>query len=283
MLMTFAVSERREELHPNAVTISGRVTRAYRQDEDVVVRMCSTTGGQKHYVSLLLPKGRPIDGKVVSLIGGARLQARGYLHSVERMETYADLLRRIGHPNRIEAGDEGITLARTVTYIVADSLEILAEEGDDLNTVIVQGIVWRAWKLPRQPHAFARLAIYDEHAPLKPASGGVDGPGGDGRKRAKREAHYASVMFPDGQTVEGLPVHLTPHKDRKCSYHIVGYLHNIDYFERLSKILTRAKKSDRVRQGDEDIRVGRTTTYVIGQMVQEFLSPIRVEHGRSKN
>ncbi len=283
MLKTLSLSPRREELHPNAVTISGRVTRVYRQDEDVVVRMCSTTGGQKHYVSLLLPNGRPADGPLVSLIGGTRLQARGYLHSVERMETYADLLRRIGHPNRIEAGDEAIFIARTVTYIVADSVEILAEDGDDLNTVIVQGIVWRAWKLPRQQHAFARLAIYDQHAPLKPVPSGTEGPSSNGHKRAKREAHYASVMFPDGQTVEGLPVHLVPHKDRKCSYHIVGYLHNIDYFERLSRILTRAKKSDRVREGDGDIRVGRTTTYVIGQMVQEYLSPIRVEHGRSQN
>lgn len=283
MLKTLSLSPRQEELHPNAATISGRITRVYRQDDDVVVRLCSTTGGQKHYVSLLLPNGRPMGSQPVSLIGGARLQAHGYLHSVERTETYADLLRRIGHPNRIEAGDEAIAIARTVTYIVADSLEVLAENGDDLNTVIVQGIVWRAWKLPRRSHVFARLAIYDQHAPLKPVMNGAEDAAGNRRWRARREAHYASVMFPEGRTVEGLAVQLAPHKERKCSYHIVGYLHNVDYFERLSRILTRARKADRVREGDEDIRVGRTTTYVVGQMVQEYLSPIRVEHGRSQN
>jgi len=266
------VPARQEELHPNVVAISGTITRAYRQDDDVVVRLKSETYGQTHHVSLLLPGGQPASGQAVSLLTGARLLARGYLRSVERVETYADLLKRIGHPKRIEDGDENIRIARTVTYVVADSLALAPEGEPDVNEVEVQGIVWKTWKLPRQSHVYARLAIYDAYAPLRP----------NGNGRAKREAHYASIMFPQGVTVEGIPVNMTPHKQKRCSYRVIGYLHNMDYFERLSRLLKRVKQPDRIREGDEDIKVGRTTTYVVGRQLHEYLAPIRVENGRSR-
>jgi hypothetical protein len=267
---------RSEELHPNTVMLSGRVTRVWRQDDDVVVRLASYSHGLKHHTSLLLPGGKPMNGRPISLMSGMRLMARGFLRSVERIESYADLLKRIGHPHRIEAGDETLNVARTVTYVVVDGLEPLIDGdggADDANEVEVQGIVWKTWKLPRRDDAFARLALYDSRAPLT-----FDGQGG-----SRREANYVSIMFARGLTAEGFPVQLLPHKQARCSYRIEGYLHNTDYFERLPKILRRLKRADRVREGDEEVKVGRTTTYVMGQLLHEYRRPARVENGRSKN
>ncbi len=253
----------------NAVTISGTISRIYMQDaHDIVCRIRSQGATATHHISLLFIAGRPLEGSLASLAPGVRLCVQGHLVNHERVETYADVLKRAGLAARIQPGDESISIHRNATYVVVERLLDLPKGEEEVNEARLKGIIWRVWRLPRQSHVFARLAVYDAHTrvltpPLNPMPGS--------RTLPRREAHYASVMFPGGQTADGL--HVAQALKPRSHLLVTGHLRNIDYSRPLAQILKDAKRPDRITEDDQNARVGTSVTYLIGEQAVILSSP----------
>ncbi len=117
------------------------------------------------------------------------------------------------------------------------------------NTVELEGIVTKIWQ--RGEDVFARVATYDEHAEiLEPGKNG---------ELPKRKASYASLMILGGKTADGNPVSL----NTKDKVKVTGYIRDVSYSESLRDFLRKARLVKRIEDGDDDVRVGRTATYVI--------------------
>ncbi len=131
-----------------------------------------------------------------------------------------------------------------------------AREKFHINRVEIEGIVSRVWDL--NDDVFARLAVYDEHTEVLE-------PGKDGRL-PRRQAHYVTLQFPGGRTADGAPVSLNV----KDHIRVTGHLRDAAYSESLAKFLRRAKRFDRIQDGDEEVRVGRVATYVVVETMIRF-------------
>jgi hypothetical protein len=103
-----------------------------------------------------------------------------------------------------------------------------------------------------------RLAIYDEQAEdLEPGKGGG---------LPKRQAHYVTLQFLDGKTADGTPVSIGD----KDHVRVTGYLRDAAYSEAVSTFLRKAKQFDRIKERDDEVRVGRAATYVVAKTMVRF-------------
>ena len=117
------------------------------------------------------------------------------------------------------------------------------------NSVELEGVVTKIWQ--RGEDVYARVATYDEHAEiLEPAKNG---------ELPKRKASYSSLMILGGKTADGIPVSLSA----KDKIKVTGYIRDVSYSESLRDFLRKAKQVKRIEDGDDDVRVGRTATYVV--------------------
>jgi len=130
------------------------------------------------------------------------------------------------------------------------------EEKFHVNSVDIEGLITKVWD--RGSDVFARLAVYDEQAEeLEPGKGGG---------LPKRQAHYVTLQFLDGKTADGIPVSLGD----KDHVRVTGYLRDAAYSEAVSTFLRKAKQFDRIRERDQEIRVGRVATYVVAKSMVRF-------------
>ena len=74
------------------------------------------------------------------------------------------------------------------------------------------------------------------------------------------------MTFKEGKTADGLEVSLAT-KDR---IRVGGYLRDSSYSESLETFLRKAKKFDRIEDRDDEARVGRVATYVVGRSLVRF-------------
>jgi hypothetical protein len=125
-----------------------------------------------------------------------------------------------------------------------------------VNIVDVEGIVTKVWA--RGLDIYARLAIYDRESEILE-------PGENGRL-PRRKAHYVTVIFKEGKTDDGHEVSLAT-KDR---IRVGGYLRDSSYSESLETFLRKAKKFNRIEDRDDEARVGRVATYVVGRSLVRF-------------
>jgi hypothetical protein len=126
-----------------------------------------------------------------------------------------------------------------------------------VNSVDIEGIVTKVWD--RNGDVFARLAIYDENAEvLEPPKKKGDLP--------KRQAHYVTLQFTDGKTDDGVPVSLSA----KDHIRATGYLRDASYSESLTTFLRKAKQFERIRDRDDERRVGRVATYIVVKTLIRF-------------
>jgi len=124
------------------------------------------------------------------------------------------------------------------------------------NTVELEGIITKIWK--RGEDVFARVATYDEHAEiLEPPKNG---------ELPKRQAHYSSLMILGGKTADGNPVSL----NTKDKVKVTGYIRDVSYSESLRDFLRKARLVKRIEDDDDDVRVGRTATYVVVESLIRF-------------
>lgn len=160
-------------------------------------------------------------------------------------------------PRRVNTGALGLSDGREAEMAAANqAVGLAAREKFHVNTVEVEGIVTRVWD--RKSDVFARLAVYDERAEiLEPAK--------DGRL-PRRQAHYVTLQFEGGKTADGAPVSLAD-RDR---VRVSGYLRDSAYSESLREFLRKARKVDRIADGDDDVRVGRVATYVVAGTLVRF-------------
>lgn len=73
-------------------------------------------------------------------------------------------------------------------------------------------------------------------------------------------------MILGGKTADGIPVSLSP----KDKIKVTGYIRDVSYSESLRDFLRKAKLVKRIDDGDDDVRVGRTATYVVVESLIRF-------------
>lgn len=82
----------------------------------------------------------------------------------------------------------------------------------------------------------------------------------------KRKASYASRMILGGKTADGNPESL----NTKDQVKVTGYIWNVSYSESPRDFLRKAREVKRIEDGDDDVRVGRTATYVVVESLIRF-------------
>jgi len=82
----------------------------------------------------------------------------------------------------------------------------------------------------------------------------------------KRKASYASRMILGGKTADGNPVSL----NTKDKVKVTGYIRDLSYSESLRDFLHKARLVKCIEYGDDDVRVGRTATYMVVESLIRF-------------
>ena len=252
----------REKFDLNQVRLSGKVQRMWASpdDADVIIRLSlRSTDDKLNRATLKLPGGS-VNGKLVTLMRGDRINVAGYLIDAPYTETGAQFVGKSYKRDLAKdvPGLADIVAERMATYVIVQSLEF---EEADCNEVTIEGLVTKTWV--KEKHLFVRLAIYDQYAMSDNGRSGKRG-------HSWRKPHYVSLQFPDGK-VDGREVKLND-KDR---IRVNGYIRESHYSESLALFLMRNKKIgllNDVPNADDvrNVRSPRVATYVIVDSMLQF-------------
>lgn len=229
-----------ERFDLNTVTIAGTVQKIRPFNaRHVLVHLDS--GANR--ITLALPESHDI-----TLLVGEKVTVTGWLEDVPYDESFAAFLQRAGRERLFEQYPELVplknrTIQRAITVVSPAKTQNIPgseePEADPDNVVRLEGIVARTWIYSK--NLYARLAIYDEHAPQ------LAGEGRGGLPR--RQARYITVQFTNSQ-VDGRPLtlgnsnrsNLQPGILRRDDrIRISGRLKGRVYVETLREWLSRAK------------------------------------------
>lgn len=252
-----------ERFDLNRTQVSGIAQRIWDYGEDIFVRLQFIPDEDRppRYITLKIPGGM-IDGEFVSIQPGERIQVEGYLADVPYTESIGEFFRDAKAKPFYEDTEqaeiwEGIEIERVGTQIVVTTLASVSSD-PKLNTVMIQGVVARAWK--GGADSFARLAIYDRHTEII----------GHNEKKGlpRRKPHYVTVRIPGGE-VDGKKVVIHKRNRLRAS----GQLHIHFYRQTLPHILRRAGKQELVETiptSADGIYAVRDSLYVIGDSLVVF-------------
>ncbi len=292
-LPTPPVSARPELFHPNTITLTGTIQAVHESSDqgistlepDIVLTLAvydryapserrdpaSATKRPAHTITLRLPHGRLLDGSALSLSPRQRVRVTGYLRdhlehlSLQRIWAYLKLLERA------QLGDDTRLLKTSVTHVIVESLtplpDPLAADAYDENLLNLSGLAQRIW-VPAgarsrsdrgAPDVCVRFATYDRHAEIIP-------PDQVGTRRRDplgqlptRQAHYTTLRFPNGRTLNGERIALSPN----AVLRVTGYVRSIPYRQSLHEILTRLQQIDRLQDDDAQRTLPRLTPHLV--------------------
>ena len=248
---------RPESFHQNTITLTGTI-QAVREsvdqetstvEPDIILTLAvydrfapgerrdptPTTRRPAHSIALRLPHGRPLDGGALSLSPRQRVRVTGYLRDRVEYFSLQKIWANLKLLDRAQPGDGARTLKTNGTHVIVESLtplpDPLAAETCDENALVLSGIAQRVWTAARSntrseadaPDVCVRLATYDRHAEIIP-------PDQIGSRRRDplgqlptRQAHYTTLRFPGGRTLNGETVNLSPNTVLR----ITAYLRSI--------------------------------------------------------
>ncbi|WKZ38324.1 MAG: hypothetical protein QY332_10320 [Anaerolineales bacterium] len=188
----------------NAVSITGKAIGLWGRNGDVFVRLQIKPQlplpASDCLVNVCISNGM-LDGNLVTLQKGDLLQVAGYVRQTnftESIRNFLDDAGRIDFLDRNVPPDDipawrNIRFKRRNALVEATGIKILAEIGELVNTVDLEGVITETWAFRRDEmtDVFARVAVYDEFT-LQTAKDGKWG-------RKRRIAHYVNVLFPEGK------------------------------------------------------------------------------------
>jgi hypothetical protein len=147
-------------------------------------------------ITLALPEEHDI-----TLLFGENVRVQGWLEDVPYEESFTSFLQRAGRPDLLEkytelAAIREVTIQRALTVITptkTQNIEDPAEIIDPDNNVRIEGVVVRTWAYSR--NLYARLAVYDVHAPAVHED--------DRNGLPRRRARYVTIQFTNGMVAVG--------------------------------------------------------------------------------
>lgn len=200
----------------------------------------------------------------VSLFEGDRLDVTGWLDNQTYPESVRDFLVRGQHTEVLEtipAAKLAAQVSRTVTHVIPETLTPTPNGAAPLAQVVVEGLVARTWTFNH--HRFARLAVYDEHAPVQEKAGGK-------RKFPRRTPHYVTVQFTDGK-LGAREVTLKPNTRVRVTGTLISRIHSETFRDFLIRahaadLLAEAPNSDKLA----DLRARYVQTYLVAATMIQF-------------
>jgi hypothetical protein len=206
-----------EQFDLNRARLAGTIIRLWGRNGDVFGRLRVSTRGElpeaddahSCYVNIRVPNGT-LNGSPVTLQQGDVARVAGYAAHTSYEETLRKFLSVAGEsrfldlhipPDDLDAW-RSIQFKRSNAIVNAQSIELIPTtkkkaKNEAINSIDLEGIVARTWEYRRDDsiERFARLAIYDQFAPIAEGRNGRNG-------RPFRQPHYVNVLLPsNGRTV----------------------------------------------------------------------------------
>lgn len=201
-----------EQFDLNHARLAGTIIRLWGRNGDVFGRLRVSTRGElpeaddahSCYVNIRVPNGT-LNGSPVTLQQGDIARVEGYVAHTSYEETLRKFLSVAGEskfldlhvpPDDLDAW-RSIQFKRSNAIINAQGIELAAanakkkKDNNPINSIDLEGIVARTWEYRRDDSIdrFARLAIYDQFAPIADGRNGKNG-------RPFRQPHYVNVLLP---------------------------------------------------------------------------------------
>ena len=237
----------KERMDENEVEISGSVIKIWRRDRHIFARLATQTGNKEApppRFTVKFPDGS-FNGEGITLMAGDALRIRGWITDEPYYENLSEFLARAKNPIRMDNHFDlkkigEVRVKRALTAVIPEQLEPLPE-AIDLNKVVVEGVIARAWE--HKAGKYVRLAVYHRHTRYT----GEEGNHG----RPRREPSYMTVQFSDGlvdgRAVKILPKRETPDESGLAPHDRVtasGMLAESFYSQSLHSFLLEAKRID---------------------------------------
>jgi hypothetical protein len=178
----------------NHVDVCGTVLTIWRRETGIYARLVipsKNTGTVPTGLNLKIPLEK-ILGKRISLMVGDHVQVSGWIGDEPYFESLREFAARAKYPIRLDAHldldrFDGLGVKRSIAVVVPETVRTVQDPGA-LNSVIVEGIVARAWE--HKQDKYVRLAVHHSKSPAA-------GTGHDDLPK-QQIPHYVSVRFTGG-------------------------------------------------------------------------------------